>query len=111
MGNVRIEYNMTLPTLHEAPIVHIGRELDTIYESTASALSNPWKKRVRVDTIQNELLVRKIETKWPKLEKKLYKRAQKSKNESDIKEHKDFKRSMRREVSAAKNCCLQKVSR
>ncbi len=31
----------------------------------------------------------------------VYKRAQKSKNESDIKEHKDFKRSMRREVSAA----------
>ncbi len=57
----------------------------------------------------NELLVRKIETNGQN-SKKLYKRAQKiEKTKSDIKEHKDFKRSMRREVSAAKNCCPQKV--
>ncbi len=44
-----------------------------------------------------------------KTRKKNYiKRAQKSKNESDIKEHKDFKRSMRREVSAAKTAAYKK---
>ncbi len=68
--------------------MHIRPGAGTIYESTASALSNPWKKRVRVDTIskRNFWVRKKLKTKWPKLEKKLYKKsAEIEKTKSDIK--------------------------
>ncbi len=41
----------------------------------ASALSNPWKKRVRVDTIQNETSGQKKLKQMAKTRKKLYKKS------------------------------------